>query len=47
MRLQYEERFGEIIRKRIRRGVFRSLPELVAAIEGFIRLNNKNPKLFT
>jgi transposase len=41
-----ERWFGEITRKRIRRGVFRSVPELVAAIEEFIRLNNKNPEPF-
>jgi transposase len=38
--------FGEITRKRIRRGVFTSVPELVAAIDEFIRLNNKTPKPF-
>jgi hypothetical protein len=31
---------------RIRRGVFRSVPELVAAIKEFIQLNNQNPKPF-
>jgi transposase len=41
-----ERWFGEITRKRIRRGVFRSVPELVAAIEDFIRVNNENPKPF-
>ena len=41
-----ERWFGEITRKRIRRGVFKSVPELVAAIDEFIRLNNKNPKPF-
>ncbi len=41
-----ERWFGEITRKRIRRGVFRSVPELVAAIEEFIRVNNENPKPF-
>jgi transposase len=41
-----ERWFGEITRKRIRRGVFKSVPELVAAIEEFIRLNNKTPKPF-
>jgi transposase len=41
-----ERFFGEITRKRIRRGVFRSVPELVAAIEEYIRLNNENPKPF-
>jgi transposase len=41
-----ERWFAEITRKRIRRGVFRSVPELVAAIEDFIRMNNENPKPF-
>jgi len=41
-----ERWFGEITRKRIRRGVFRSVPELVTAIEDFIRVNNENPKPF-
>jgi transposase len=38
--------FGEITRKRIRRGVFHSVPDLVAAIEEFIQINNENPKPF-
>jgi len=41
-----ERWFGEITRKRIRRGVFKSVPELVAAIEEYIRLYNKEPKPF-
>lgn len=41
-----ERWFGEITRKRIRRGVFRSVPELVVAIEDFIRVTNENPKPF-
>jgi transposase len=41
-----ERWFGEITRKRIRRGVFRSVPELIAAIEDFISVNNQNPKPF-
>jgi transposase len=41
-----ERWFGEITRKRIRRGVFKSVPELVAAIEDFIQVNNKTPKPF-
>ena len=41
-----ERWFGEITRKRIRRGVFKSVPEVVTAIHEFIRLNNKNPKPF-
>jgi transposase len=38
-----ERWFGELTRKRIRRGVFRSVPELVTAIEDFIRVNNTHP----
>lgn len=41
-----ERWFGEITRKRIRRGSFHSVPELIAAIEDFIRVNNENPKPF-
>ena len=41
-----ERWFGEITRKRIRRGVFTSVPELLAAIDEFIRLTNKNPTPF-
>lgn len=41
-----ERWFGEITRKRIRRGVFKSVPDLVAAIDEFIRVNNENPKPF-
>ncbi|MCE0498195.1 MAG: IS630 family transposase [Methylacidiphilales bacterium] len=41
-----ERWFGEITRKRIRRGVFKSVPELIGAIEDYVRLNNQNPKPF-
>ena len=41
-----ERWFGEITRKRIRRGIFRSVPELIDAIEEYIRFNNENPKPF-
>src|SRR5664279_5135051 len=41
-----ERWFGEITRKRIRRGVFKSVSDLVSAIEEFIRINNENPKPF-
>ena len=41
-----ERWFGEITRKRIRRGVFRSVEDLVAAIADYIRVNNENPKPF-
>jgi transposase len=41
-----ERWFGEITRKRIRRGVFHNVPALVASIEEYIKLNNQNPKPF-
>lgn len=41
-----ERWFGEITRKRIRRGVFKSVPDLVSTIEEFIAANNDNPKPF-
>ena len=41
-----ERWFGEITRKRLRRGVFRSVPELVAAIDEYLRVTNENPKPF-
>jgi len=41
-----ERWFGEITRKRIRRGSFGSVAELVAAIEEYIQVNNENPKPF-
>jgi hypothetical protein len=41
-----ERWFGEITRKRLRRGVFKSVPELIAAIQEFIRINNQSPKPF-
>lgn len=41
-----ERWFGEITRKRIRRGSFRSEKELVLAIEDYIRENNVHPKPF-
>lgn len=41
-----ERWFAELTRKRIRRGIFRSVPELVSAIQEFIRINNKQPKPF-
>src|SRR5664280_1037556 len=41
-----ERWFGEITRKRIRRGVFKSVPELIEVIREFIRINNHNPKPF-
>ena len=41
-----ERWFAEITRKRIRRGSFRSVKELVEAIDHYIRYNNKHPKPF-
>jgi transposase len=41
-----ERWFGELTRKRIRKGVFKSVPELVKAIEEYVRYNNENPKPF-
>ncbi len=41
-----ERWFGEITRKRIRRGVFRSVAELILAIEDFIQVNNEHPNPF-
>ncbi|MFH1218970.1 MAG: IS630 family transposase [Candidatus Eisenbacteria bacterium] len=41
-----ERWFGEITRKRIRRGIFRSVPELVTAIEEYIQCHNEDPKPF-
>lgn len=41
-----EQGFGELTRKRIRRGVFKSVPELVETIQAFIQINNQDPKPF-
>ena len=41
-----ERWFREITTKRIRRGTFRSVPELIQAIEDYIKINNENPKPF-
>jgi len=41
-----ERWFAELTRKRLKRGVFRSVPELIAAIEEFIRINNQQPQPF-
>jgi len=43
---QIERWFAGITAKRIRRGTFLSVKELIRAIEGYIRENNKNPKPF-
>lgn len=41
-----ERWFAEITRKRIRRGTFQSVDELIKAIEEYIQVNNQNPKPF-
>lgn len=41
-----ERWFREITDKRIRRGIFRSVPELIAAIEGYLKNHNQKPKVF-
>jgi len=41
-----ERWFGEITRKQIRRGVFKSVKELIEAIETYVKTNNQNPKPF-
>lgn len=43
---QVERWFGKITEQRIRRGVFKSVDELIAAIDEYIDANNKNPKPF-
>ena len=43
---QVERWFAEITRKRIRRGTFRSVRDLVQAIQAYIRENNKSPRPF-
>ena len=43
---QIERWFAEVTRRRIRRGTFRSVPELVKAIREYIRENNKCPRPF-
>jgi hypothetical protein len=43
---QVERWFAEITRKRIRRGTFGSVRDLVKAIQEYIRDNNKHPRPF-
>jgi transposase len=42
-----ERFFAEITERRIRRGTFRSVPELETAVLDYVRTRNKNPKPFT
>lgn len=41
-----ERWFAELTEKRVRRGVFKSVPDLIAVIEDFMRAYNENPKPF-
>ena len=41
-----ERWFRELTDKAIRRGVFASVPDLIAAIEEYLRVHNENPKPF-
>src|SRR6267142_932 len=41
-----ERFFAEITRKRLRRGTFRSVPALIAAIRSYVREHNKDPRPF-
>ena len=41
-----ERWFAELTRKRIRRGAFKSLSDLIKVIESYIKNNNQNPKPF-
>lgn len=43
---QIERWFAEITRKRIRRGTFRSVPDLIRAIREYVKLYNKSPRAF-
>lgn len=42
-----ERWFREITDKRIRRGVFHSVPDLIAEIENYLDAHNRDPKIFT
>jgi hypothetical protein len=43
---QVERWFGKIAEQRIRRGVFKSVDELIEAIDEYIAANNSKPKPF-
>lgn len=43
---QVERWFAKITQERIRRGVFKSVDELIAAIDDYIAAHNKNPRPF-
>ena len=41
-----ERFFGKLTDKAIRRGVFKSVPDMIAAIEAYLKANNDNPTPF-
>ena len=41
-----ERFFGKLTDKAIRRGIFKSVPDLIAAIDAYLKANNDNPKPF-
>jgi len=41
-----ERRFREFTDKAVRRGVFKPVPDLIAAIEAYLQANNNDPKPF-
>jgi transposase len=41
-----ERFFRDLSTQRLERGVFRNVPELIAAIKGYVAIHNKNPKPF-
>ena len=41
-----ERFFRDLTTQRLRRGIFRSVPELVAAIKQYVAVHNRNPKPF-
>lgn len=41
-----ERFFGKLTDKAIRRGIFTSVPDLIAAIDAYLNANNDNPKPF-
>ena len=40
----FERFFGKLDDKAIRRGVFHSVPDLIAAIEEYLKANNQGPR---
>jgi hypothetical protein len=39
--------FSQLTNKAIRRGIFHSVPDLIAAIEDYLAAHNQHPKPFT